>query len=102
MAARNAVVTLPVGVWTQITNGAATGDISLELLSGGPIAIQATSAESAPSTNPEEAFSLEIRGDGWSEATIVEKFPGVAGADHLWGRPINPSNGSAKVHVSHA
>lgn len=100
MAARDATVSCPAGVWTQITNGAATGDVAVMKRAGGTLLIAATATASAPTGT--DAFALISYGDGWSEATIAEKFPGVTGAQHLWGRPEDDNAGPVTVRISHA
>lgn len=98
MAAKNTRVSCPVGVWTQITDSVTT-DISVALLSNVPVSLQATSSSTAPT---DDAGPLELlrQGDGWSEATILEKFPGVATASYLWAKPLG--NAPSAVGTSHA
>ena len=97
--ARNDRVVCSAGTWTQLTNADATGDISVVLLSNAPVTLQATATATAPT---DEAGPVELlsRGDGWSEATIAEKFPGVTGAVRLWAKQIGGV--SAIVGISHA
>ena len=86
MAALSENITLSADAWTQITDGETTGDISVYLLSGGPIVLRGTASASEPSGT--DGMLLVKNGHGWSEATIAEKFPGVSGADHLYGRAL--------------
>lgn len=96
--ARNEDVALPAGAWTQLTNADCTGDISVMLSTGYPVSLQATVGAVTP-TDETGPLHLLSEGDGWSEATIVEKFPGVAGANRLYAKPMG-SRDSA-VGVSH-
>jgi len=108
MAAKNARVTCPVGSWTRLTDAAGTtGDVSVMLASyNTPVYLQATATDSAPS-GTDGPLELLQYGDGWSEATILEKFPGVATAAFLWARPrttgpfIALNEGPAVVSISH-
>ena len=97
--AQNTFVTLPKGVWTAITNADVAADISIALIDG-RCAIQATATGgSAPAASSDDGLPLLSHGDGWSEATIAEKFPGVATAVLLFGKPLD--NEDARVYVSH-
>lgn len=103
--ARHAQVTCAFDAWTELTNAEdATGDISIELLTDNtPIWLEATATGTAPA-GAEGTFSLIRFGDGWSEATIAEKFPGVSGAVRLWARPYSrpkTSGVTVKVAVSY-
>lgn len=100
--ARNARVACPYGVWTQLTNADASGDISVMLAeSGVPVTLQATVTDTPP-TDDLGPFELLNYGDGWSEGTIAAKFPGVAGALRLWAKPNGLSGMGADVSISHA
>jgi hypothetical protein len=83
MAARDARVAIPADTWTQITNDATTTDVTVALMEGGPVWIRATTSASAP-TGGASGLALDSRLDGWSEATIAEKFPGLTDPDHLY------------------
>jgi len=67
------------------------------------VSLQATSGTTPP-TDAVGPLELMARGNGWSEATIAEKFPGVASADTLWAKPRTKDNfrGGAIVSISHA
>ena len=97
MAARDAKVAIPRNTWTQVTNGAVTTDVSVALLNNATVFIQGTASASAPST--EDGLPLLSYGDGWSEATIAEKFPGVSGAQHLYA--FSPDR-AVDIYISHA
>lgn len=95
--AQNQSIVCPQAEWTKLTNALVTTDISIALLSGSA-EIQATFGTDPPTTN--EGMPLIRHGDGWSEATIGAKFPGVASADTLWARPIHTPS-SARIFISH-
>lgn len=97
MAARDAKVSVARNTWTKLTDGAVTTDVTVALLSTATVFLQATSADSAPST--EDGAPLLSYGDGWSEATLAEKFPGVSGAQYLWA--FAPNN-AVEIYISHA
>jgi len=65
----------------------------------------AATATSTPPTDDFGPFHLLSRGDGWSEATILQKFPGIAAAARLWAKPIAPAAGmsvpDAILGISH-
>lgn len=100
MAAKDEAVACAAGAWTHLTDAAgATGNVSVALVSGGPVWLKATTSATAPS-GTEGTLTLLEPGDGWSEATIAAKFPGVASADHLYARPVGAQ--AAVVGISHA
>ena len=96
--AQNTRISCPTAAWTQLTDADTAGDISVALIKG-PVLLQAT-ADATPPTGV-TGFPLTAIGDGWSEATIVEKFPGVAGAVRLWAYPDRSDSAGAIVQVSH-
>ncbi len=103
--ARNARIACPAGVWTRITLADAAGDISIMLGNWVPVSLQATVGSTTP-TDGRGPLELMSKGDGWSEATIAEKFPGVAGALNVWAKPVEADTGlgalDAVVGISHA
>jgi len=98
--AQNTRKVCAAGAWTQLTDADAAADVTVMLASDVPVSIQATTGATAPTDDIGPFYLLQI-GDGWSEATIVEKFPGVAGALRLWAKPLG-SERSAIVSISHA
>ena len=84
--ARNARVLCPVGEWTKVTAGDVATDISIMLANWNQCSLQATVDDTTP-TDVKGPLELLSKGDGWSEATIAEKFPGVAGALNIWAKP---------------
>lgn len=99
----NTRVSCPHGVWTQLTNADSTTDVSV-MLAGDPavpVSLQAT-VGATPPTDAVGPFELLRRGDGWSEGTIVSKFPGVAGANRLWAKPAGLDGMAAIVSISSA
>ena len=85
--ARNARVNVPAGTtWVALTAAVVATDISIMLANNRPIQLQATSGTTPPTAGTSGPLELLRYGDGWSEATIAEKFPGVASADYLWAR----------------
>jgi len=103
--ARNARITCPAGVWTRLTAADAAADISIMLANWVPVSLQATADATTP-TDARGPLELMGKGDGWSEATIVEKFPGVAAAVNIWAKPIEADIGlgavDAVIGISHA
>ncbi len=107
MAARNARVNVPAGgAWVALTDSIVATDISIMLANARPIMIQATSGTTPPTSGTLGPLELLNYGDGWSEATILEKFPGVDAADYLWARVSDADTGlggkDAIVGISHA
>lgn len=94
----NTRVSCTKGSWTKVVDNA-TGDVSIALSTDRtPVWLQATAADSAPSDDQGPLMLLQF-GDGWSEATIEEKFPGVSSAAYLWAKPWVDD---AIIGVSHA
>lgn len=82
---RDLKVSCTRGQWTQLTDTDETGDVTIILLREGKTFIR-RAAGTQPST--EDGAILIAEGDGWSEATIAEKFPGGTGA-RLWAFPVD-------------
>jgi hypothetical protein len=107
MAARNARVSVAAGgTWVALTSVVVATDISIMLANNRPIMLQATSGTTPPTASTLGPLELLSYGDGWSEATIAEKFPGVTAADYLWARVSDANLGlgaeDAIVGISHA
>ncbi len=105
--AQNTRITVVAGTaWVRLTDADADGDISIMLASMSPVMLQATAGSTPPTAGTLGPLALLSYGDGWSEATILEKFPGVALADNLWARRLEPNiglgSGNAIVGISHA
>lgn len=101
--AQNTRKACPAGVWTQLTNADVSTDVTVMLASDVPVSLQATTDATAP-TDDIGPLELLQYGDGWSEATIAEKFPGVA-AVRLWAKPKAENPVAARdsvVSISHA
>lgn len=104
--AQNTRISVPAGTaWTQLTDAITTGEISIMLSSQTPVMLQATSGDTPPTVGSDGPVALLSYGDGWSEATIVAKFPGVASADFLWARRLDAdigiAAGDAIIGISH-
>ncbi len=103
--ARNARISCPAGAWTRLTAADAAGDISVMLANWVPISIQAMPTGSTAPTDIRGPLELMSKGDGWSEATIAEKFPGITDALNLWAKPVEADTGlgalDAVVGISH-
>ena len=97
--AQDIVVTCPAGVWTQLTDADAAGEISIAVIQRG-VFVLATANATPPTAD--EGFPLPYFANGWSQATIQEKFAGVTAAVRLWAKPIDSSRGAARVRISHA
>lgn len=107
MAAKNARVACPVGVWTKLNDSDTATDISLMLANNVGVSLQATITAAATPTDATGPLELLSYGDGWSEATIAEKFPGVANAVGIYAKPRENQSGGhgsqdAVVSISHA
>lgn len=99
MTARNATVTLPAGTWTRLTEGSTDITVATIQIVGGinGVYVKATTDGTAPTTN-DGAYFYEVK-SGEKELTMSEMFPGLTGADVLWG--LSPW-GVGYVTVSHA
>ena len=95
---QNAFITCPSGIWTKLNNADLAGDLSIALIDGA-VVLQASAAATLPDADANEGLPLLSHGDGWSEATILEKFPGVTGADNLFAKPLHGT--SARVYITH-
>ncbi len=95
--ARNETIKLDEGVWTQFTNSDAT-KVRLQVQSTFPIRIKATIGAVAPT---DDSGSIELVPGPVMPATytLEELFPGVVGANRLWGICHYDS---ATVSTSHA
>lgn len=105
--AQNTRILIPGGgTWVRLTNAAVTGDISIMLANSAPVMLQATSGSTPPTADSLGPLELLSYGDGWSEATIAEKFPGISSADNIWARrsDANIALGgiNAIIGISHA
>lgn len=89
------VVDCPQGVWTMVTASDVTGDISVEILTDEEVYVKSTTDTTTPTAT--RGFSLIGKGDGWSQVTLAEILPGVAGV-RLW---VFPIFGPAEVAVSY-
>ncbi len=100
--ARDETVSLPHGQWTRLTGNDVTTDVSMEVRKGA-VRVMATVGANAPASSVTDGFEFYNVGDGFSEATIAELWPGVSGADNLYGWPISTSKAGdvALVRVSH-
>jgi len=104
--AKNARVACPVGVWTKLNAADVATDISLMLANNVPVSLQATATGGATPTDNVGPLELLSYGDGWSEATILEKFPGVAVAVNIYAKPRDSQSAGmsaqdAVVSISH-
>jgi len=87
MTAKNARVACPAGTWTKLNVTDVATDISIMLANDVPVSLQATATGAATPTDTVGPLELLSYGDGWSEATILEKFPGVAAAVGIYAKP---------------
>ena len=103
--AKNARVSCPAGVWTKLNAADVATDISIMLANWVPVSLQATATGGATPTDARGPLELMSKGDGWSEATILEKFPGVAVAVNIYAKPVEADTGlgalDAVVGISH-
>lgn len=105
--AKNARVACPTGVWTKLNAADVATDISIMLANEVPVTLQVTATGGAVPTDTVGPLELLRYGDGWSESTIEEKFPGVASAVNIYAKPredFSRGRGShdAVVSISHA
>lgn len=104
--AQNTRKLVPAGTaWVKLTDALVITNISVMLASNTPVMLQATNGGTPPTVGTLGPLALLSFGDGWSQATIAEKFPGVTNADHLWARRMNADIGlgatDAIVGISH-
>lgn len=88
----------PVGPnnWAQLTDADVTA-ITFQNVSAMPITVTATVGGTPPAA---DAGGLTYSaGEGESNRSLAELFPGVPGANRVWARS---SNGTQQVFVSHA
>ena len=88
----------PVGAinWAQLTDADVT-TITFQNVSAMPIVVTATNGTTPPAA---DAGGLTYAaGQGESNRSLAELFPGVSGANRVWARS---SNGTQQVFVSHA
>lgn len=106
MAQNTRITVAAGGTWVQLTNGDVAADMSVMLANSQPVMLQATANDTPPTAGTLGPLELLSHGDGWSEATIAEKFPGVASAVRLWARTMDANIGrgseNAYVGISHA
>lgn len=88
----------PVGPinWAELTDAAVTS-ITFQNVSAMPIVVTATNGTTPPTA---DAGGLTYAaGQGESNRSLADLFPGVSGANRVWARS---SNGTQQVFVSHA
>jgi hypothetical protein len=95
----DAPLTLTPGQWVQLTNANATS-CRVQNRSGYPILLQATAGAISP-TGTGAAIELLPFQTLTSDVLFAHVWPGVAGANRLWGFAA-ASPGLAIVSVSHA
>jgi hypothetical protein len=96
MAAKSAWVTCAKGTFVQLTdNAGATGDVSVVLV-GGHMAWLIPATSTTPPTTIDDGLPVYTHGDGWSEATIPEKFPDDATNTHLFA--FSPQGATIAIH----
>jgi hypothetical protein len=89
-------MTLPAGVWTQLTNANASA-IRVQNQSGITVELQATNGGTAPSDN-RGSIGLEARETLAADLTLAQLWPGIVGANRIWAFAYT----SVTVSVSHA
>ncbi|MEL6100487.1 MAG: hypothetical protein AAFR68_04130 [Pseudomonadota bacterium] len=94
--ARNEDIDLGIE-WVLLTNSAVASVVAVN--KGPNIALlMATNGTNPPSNNDEDGIPIDPR-IGVLTLTLSEMFPGVSGADRLYGRA---QGGTTKIFVSHA
>ena len=83
--------------FTQLTDANVTA-ITFQNVSAMPVIITATVGEST-APNPDAGGLTYAAGEGESNRSLADLFPGVPGANRVWARSIN---GTQQVFVSHA
>ncbi len=96
MPARNSLVTLPAGVWTQITDGDVTA-CRVQNVGSDAVWIQGRVGAGSISSNS-GAVCLSAMMAILGDMTLAQIFPGIAGANRVYAWS---ERGSA-VSVSHA
>lgn len=94
--ARNDNVSIPAGVWTQLTNADVT-EIRVQNRSGYTVELMATADTTQP-TNSEGAIVMPPNGLLAADITLAQLWPGVSGAVRVWAKCTQ----AADLGVSHA
>lgn len=94
----DAFVAVPKGTWTKLVDNITT-DVTVALMNDAEVFLKATASDSAPSSTSRVGAPLLAYGNGWSEAALAEKFPGVASAAYLW---AYAPNNAVSFFISHA
>lgn len=81
--ARHDTFTVPVGIWTQLTDANATA-VRVQNKSGGTLQMLATNGAVAPA-DMKGSLDLEVGQTLAADLTLAQLWPGVAGANRLWG-----------------
>lgn len=84
--------------WTLLTN-ADVSALTAQNRSGYEIELTATNGTTAPSESASGPIGLKPGESILSDLTLAVLFPGVSGANRVWGRC---AAGSAAIGVSHA
>ena len=94
--ARNDDIALTRGVWTQLTNANAAA-VRVQNYGGHSVYLQATVGATAPTSR---AGAMHLGGGDTMAAdlTIAQLWPGVTGANRIWGM----TDVAGTVSVSHA
>lgn len=97
--ARNAIVTIPVRTWTELTANDCTA-VAVQAQSAYPILLTATTG-AAPAAAPDASLATYVLSPGDllpASVWLADLWPGVTGAKRLWAW----SEGSgARAAVSH-
>ena len=94
---RNTTLALPIGTWTQLTNGDTTA-IRVQIFSGGPVQLMAT-AGATPPVSTDGAILLSSPTILPANYLLADLWPGVAGATRVY---AFTGSGGTTVSVSHA
>lgn len=101
MAAQNKEYSITSATaWTKvIDNEAGTSTLVLKTHET-PVFIAATAADAAPTGDYAE-FPLYFFGDGWTNKTLAEIWPGITGL-YVWARKTEADGRTAIIAVSQA
>lgn len=98
--ARNAIITIPVRTWTELTANDCTA-VAVQAQSAYPILLTAT-AGVAPAAAPDATVATYVLSPGQlltASIWLADLWPGVAGAKRLWAWSEGAGARAAVSHV---
>lgn len=98
--AKSAIVSVPEGEWTQLTDNDATS-ITIVHEGGGEVRIEGTPNTTAPTTDPAQGLPLRAHDPsawGFLNRSLADMFPDVSTPVRVWAWT---SENAAKILVRH-